>query len=527
MQLKNREPIEIKLQKARSENQSLRQKIAFYKRECKRYERSIKKRDLLFHFLPAGIVLIQQDKIIEINDTLLTQLGFGYEEVIGCDFLDFVHPDQRPVMYEFLNSWATGKNPSDQIDAYLIKKDAHSILYDIKMNPVRVHNRKAFLLNLTRLEKRIELEEANIRSKKTKALVTMASGLKGPLRFHTDFITSGINDLKKFAEPGNNDPSPVLKRMEKSSRELYSIAGELETWAGLYDPGFRGISFDLNGCVKEAVSFAMEAWEKGLENPYKKTVLRTYLRSSSLITGDPALFREVVIHLIRNAVESIPDGGEILITTEDTAGTGHIYIQDSGIGIPEENREKVFDPFFTTKGPDSKGLGLSLAYAIIKRHKGDIRISGQEGHGTVVHIHLPITGPEKESRPGTGRMKIEEAQVLIVQDEAVARGLLSYLLLTKGCKVETAADGVEGLGKLKRKDWNLMIADAEALHMEGEVFIKKCKDLHPDLSFVLITRDEESMNPSPDHPSATDLKVKKPLVMNNLVKRVMELLAAG
>ena len=526
MNVKNKEPIEIKIQKLRSENQSLREKIAHCRWESRQYERSLRKRDLLFNSLPSGIVLIQQAKIIEINDTILSQLGYRSEDVLGHDFLDFIHPDQVLSMNELLSLWTSGRKGPDQCDARLMTKDNHSILYDIKMKPLRFNNRKALLLSLAELEKREELEKANLRSKKTEALLTMASGLKEELRPHTDSLVTGLKELKNLTDQGHRNSPYPLEALENCAREFVSIAGGLEILSGEYDYSHDAVVFDLNECVKEVLSSNMDRWDSRAERLGIKIHFKTYLRSSSRIAGDSEGIREVIIHMMNNAVESMPDGGDILITTEDNAGSGHIYIQDSGIGISKKIRERLFDPYFTTKDPGSRGLGLSLSHAIIKRHRGDIEISGQEGHGIMVHILLPITRRENASKPVSDKRKIEESQILIILDEDVTRELLSHLLFTKGCRVDTAADGIEGLGKLKRKKFDLMIADVNAFHLEEDIFVKKCVTLHPDLSIVLITEGEKSVNLNRDYESMVDLNIIKPLVVNRLVKRVMALLVA-
>lgn len=525
MHVKNKEPLQIKIQELRAENRALSKKIASYKKEIKKQQESIKKRDLLLHSLPAGIILIQKGKMIDINDTMLTEFERGYEEVMGRDFLDFVHPEQRAYAQTFLALWNSGRNGPEHMDVFLVKQDGRPMLFEMRIEPVRVHNKRALLLHLTTLGKRKELEEARVRSKKMKALITMASGLKEQIRMHTGTLMAGISGLKEGAGRKQAESYHALKALENSSQELFSIAHKLEVLAGMHDPQHENVSFDLNECVQEAVSCSVTKRTSGPENQAGNIGLRTYLRSASLITGDPGGIREVIVHLIHNAMESMPEGGEVLITTEDSAGSAHVYIQDSGTGIPEDHRERIYDPFFTTGGNGSKGLGLSLSYAIVKRHKGDIEISGREGHGTMVHIVLPVARPGDGSDRRTGKTRIEEAQILIIQEEDVPRELLSHMLCSRGSKVETAADGIEGLGRLKRREFDLMIADTGALHLESDLFVKRCRDLHPNLSIVLITRDGQS--PDPDGNSMADLKIRKPVVMNRLLKQVTELLADG
>ena len=89
-------------------------------------------------------------------------------------------------------------------------------------------------------------------------------------------------------------------------------------------------------------------------------------------------------------MEALPAGGEITVRTWQAEGVVHCAVEDSGIGMSEDVRRRAMEPFFTTKGPERKGLGLSVAYGIIRRHQGEIEITSVEGAGTLVTLHLPV-----------------------------------------------------------------------------------------------------------------------------------------
>jgi two-component system NtrC family sensor kinase len=116
------------------------------------------------------------------------------------------------------------------------------------------------------------------------------------------------------------------------------------------------------------------------------------------IEGDPSQLRQVLLNLMTNAVESMPEGGTVTVRTHKAhAGMITIDIQDTGVGIPPENLNKLFTPFFTTK-PIGKGTGLGLAivYGIIKMHRGQIHVSSKVNEGTTFTITLPVHLPPPE-----------------------------------------------------------------------------------------------------------------------------------
>jgi two-component system NtrC family sensor kinase len=105
--------------------------------------------------------------------------------------------------------------------------------------------------------------------------------------------------------------------------------------------------------------------------------------------------RQVMLNLIKNAKEAMPKGGNLFIRTGKEDNSVLIYIQDTGMGIPEEIRDKIFEAFFTTKQKvKGVGLGLSVCYGIIKDHGGEVKVESEEGKGTTFIISLPI-----ESKP--------------------------------------------------------------------------------------------------------------------------------
>ena len=118
--------------------------------------------------------------------------------------------------------------------------------------------------------------------------------------------------------------------------------------------------------------------------------IKTYLRKLAPVRGNPKEIQNVFQSMISNAVEALPNGGEIYLTTEEDSDFAYVYIQDNGLGIPEEIRCKIFDPFFSTKSGSSLGLGLSMANAIVGQHRGEIEVMSNEGQGTTFIVKLPL-----------------------------------------------------------------------------------------------------------------------------------------
>jgi len=524
MQARQKELLEKRLQRLNAENQSLRERLALFKKENIDLKRSLRERDSLFHSTPAGIILIQKGKIVDINRELLDQFGYQAEEVIGRDFLDFVPLDFKAYVRGLHGRWASGKVAQNQYETDLVTQSGETVCCDVRVKRIRFKSRTAFLLNLTRLETRKEAERKNLLAGKMDALITMSAGLAGELNRCFEDIIENADDLKTIAGSDNTGLTEDLHEIKNASKKALSTIRKLDTIARMENDNPDMISFDLKKVVKDAVALTSPKWKDEPESRGLNIDLKTYLRSGSPIEGNPEEIREAIINMILNALEAMPQGGDIHLTTEDNVGYAHIYIQDSGVGVPDQIKDRIFDPFFTTRGDDAMGLGLSMAYAIVKRHKGEIEVFSRKEQGTLFNIKLPLASPEQITKPKPDRKKIRNARILIIQAEDIIRELLSQLLINKGCRVDTAGSGMEGLGKLKKGKFDLVIADTGIPDVGGNIFLKKSRKINRKLSIVLITGYEGDDSLDHIEEEAVDLVLMKPIDVNRAVKQVSEVL---
>src|SRR3712207_3596158 len=107
--------------------------------------------------------------------------------------------------------------------------------------------------------------------------------------------------------------------------------------------------------------------------------------------GDDSELREVLINMVFNAVDAMPAGGRLTLSTRRVeGGEVEICVADTGTGMGEEVRSRIFDPFFTTKGKAGMGLGLSVSYGIIRRHEGTVEVESEVGRGTTFRLRFPV-----------------------------------------------------------------------------------------------------------------------------------------
>lgn len=174
------------------------------------------------------------------------------------------------------------------------------------------------------------------------------------------------------------------------------------------------------------------------------------------VNADKSQMHQVFSNLVINSMQASPDGGHLYISVENinlkkrekfNLAEGDylkIVIQDEGLGIPKEHLGKIFEPYFTTKQAGN-GLGLAIAYSIIKKHKGHIEIDSELGKGTTFSIYLPGTS-EKEKiveaeQKNDNTNKAKEAKILIMDDEEAIRTMLIKMLGRLGFKADAVCDG--------------------------------------------------------------------------------------
>ena len=114
------------------------------------------------------------------------------------------------------------------------------------------------------------------------------------------------------------------------------------------------------------------------------------LTEGCLVSGKDSELFEVLLNLIKNSVESMPDGGRITISTGITDDNVVLKVKDNGIGIARSDFDRLFDPFWSTKGLAGTGLGLAVTHSIVKRHGGSVSVESEVGKGTTFSIQIPM-----------------------------------------------------------------------------------------------------------------------------------------
>jgi signal transduction histidine kinase/DNA-binding response OmpR family regulator len=217
------------------------------------------------------------------------------------------------------------------------------------------------------------------------------------------------------------------------------------------------------------------------------------------VLASAAALREAVTNLVLNALDAMPRGGVITLRTFQDATGVCLAVSDNGVGMPADVKRRALEPFFTTKGPKGTGLGLSVAYGIMDRHGGDLRIDSSEGSGTTVTLRLPAmshtAAPAAPVAPGRAAASPDALHILLVDDDDRVRAVLADMLRADGHRVLQASSGVEALAVLERGvRVDLVLTDHGMPCMTGLDLTREIKTRRSDLRVGLVTGWGESID---------------------------------
>jgi signal transduction histidine kinase/ActR/RegA family two-component response regulator len=398
-------------------------------------------------------------------------------------------------------------------------RDAHAFSMDDLKLADGIAKQAAVAIELHRTQRHIiEQERLNAVGKMASGLahdfnnaLVPISGYAEMLLEHQGILLDQAKATKylKLIMTGVEDAASVVSRL----REFYRKREEGETYRPL----------SLNQMVEQAVALTRPRWRDEALGSGRTILVEADMRPVPRILGSESELRELLTNLIFNAVDAMPEGGTIRIRTGlreaasgDAAPQVFLEVSDTGTGMTDEVRRRCLEPFFSTKGERGTGLGLPMVFGIVKRHRGTMDIESTVGKGTTFIVLLPADASRTREAPARAAAPIGPLRVLVVDDEPIARDVLTEYLAGDGHHVETAANGREGFDKFKAGDFSVVITDRAMPEMGGDQLAAMVKEQAPSTPVVLLTGFGDLMNAAGEKPDGVDLVVKKPIRLSTL-----------
>ena len=382
-------------------------------------------------------------------------------------------------------------------------------------------------------QEKMELEIRLQRAQKMEAIGTLAGGVAHDL----NNILSGLVSYPELLLMDIPTESPLRKPLltiQKSGEKAASIVQDLLTLAR------RGVSItdvvNLNDIISEYLN--SPEFEK-LQLYHSGTTITTQLDVNLFnILGSPVHLSKTIMNLVSNAAEAMPEGGKILIQTEnkyiDKPLTGYeqinegdyvtLTVSDTGIGIAEKDKERIFEPFYSKKvmGRSGTGLGMAVIWGTVKDHNGFIDVISKEGEGTIFTLYFLITRKERIGQ--TLKSSVDELMgkgesVLIVDDVEEQRVIASEMIKKLGYRVSALPSGEAAVEYMRSHSVDILVLDMIMTPgIDGLDTYKKIIEFRPGQKAIIVSGFSESDRVKKLQELGAGAYIKKPYLLEKLGK---------
>ncbi len=475
-------------------------------------------------------ILDEHHRIVRLNRAMVTKLGTTFQEAVGKHCYELVHLTALPP-----HSCPLVRLMQDgQEHTVEVFEPRLGGTFLITASPIRdAAGKLTGCVHIARdVTERKKAEKLLIQTERLKALADLAGGASHNFNNLLQIIMGNADLALTNLQLG--DVSEIETDLEAI---LASCHFGAETVKRLQDfarsrreTKVEGATiFDLSDLVEQAVEMSKPWWKSGPEKEGIKIRLDQRLKSKCLVTGRKSELFEVVVNLIKNAVEALPKGGNIVIETLPQDDDVFLRVRDNGVGIPEEKIRKVFEPFFTTKGSQGTGMGLASSFGIVRGHGGEMSVQSQQGRGTVFTVRLLRTMAHSNDTAPPAIECVLNWRVLVIDDHWPIVELLRQGLTGYGPTVLSALSGSEGIKTFQAESVDLVVCDLGMPGMSGWEVGKRIKEICEDRGmlktpFILLTGwGDRGQEDDRRIESGVDAVVEKPADVRKLIEVARQL----
>ncbi|MFZ7125263.1 MAG: PAS domain S-box protein [Desulfobacterales bacterium] len=463
----------------------------------KKAEASLKESEAKYRLLvehARDAIFIFQDGIVKFPNPCARELA----RYLGIDlatqsFFDFIDPMDRDMILVRNGRRFREEKNAPSYPFRLILNDGESFWVQLTAIPITWEGKTATLNFLRDINEQKQLEAQFRQAQKMEAVGTLA----GAIAHNFNNLLMGIQGSVSLMLLDTDEKSPNGEELKKIQEQVASGATLTAQLLGYARKGRIEIQpTDMNQMVEKTVE-TMSRTREDVSIHY------SLYRGLHAVAVDRGQIEQVLLNILYNAADAMPDGGKIFIRTgntthkqvrteDDVVKPGHyamVSISDTGIGMDPKIRSRIFEPFFTTKDlGQGTGLGLASVYGIVKGHEGYIGVETEIGRGTTFEIYLPASEGRIPGRTGAAETVVRgNGCILVVDDEPVVLKVTSRILKHLGYTVLEADNGRDAVRIYKRHHGSidLVILDMIMPDIGGGEVYDRLRDIHPEVKALL------------------------------------------
>ena len=484
-----------------------------------------------------------EGRFTSVNPALCKAFGYKQDELIGRRASDFMKPELASAFESEYLEQLKNKGFQEGITAYFNKR-GEKIHIEYKSSLIKPNNGEPYITGVGRdVTERIQsarklkkIQQQLQQSRKMEAVGTLAGGIAHDFNNLLQAI-NGYTQLLILEQNEKNKDYEKLEQIQKAGERAAQLVRQLLLFSRKVETEHQPI--DLNNEIDQARQI--------LERTIPKMVEIKIRPESRLwsINADPVQIEQILLNLGKNASDAMPDGGNLVIETENVvlneefadnnlgARPGRyvlLTVSDTGLGMDKETVEHIFEPFFSTKEiGKGTGLGLASVYGIVKSHGGYINCYSEVGQGTTFKIYFPAVEQTKAVEGGNRTCGPPEGgteTILLVDDEGSIRDFASQALEKYGYSVLVTSSGEEALERfaVMSKEIDLTILDIGMPGMGGRKCFQEITRIDPSAQVLIASGYSITGQVKDTLDAGAAGYVGKPYQLHDLLKKIREIL---
>ncbi|HYA64310.1 MAG TPA: PAS domain S-box protein [Candidatus Sulfotelmatobacter sp.] len=455
---------------------------------------------LLFEHNPLPTWLYELDtlKFIRVNQAATHLYGYSAEEFEQMTILEIRPQSQRDKVLSFLEG-LDGEEAAHEIWLHQAK-DGRTFEVEVISHELTYAGKRVRLVVAQDISERRQLESQLRQAQKMEAVGRLAGGVAHDFN-NLLMVVKGHTELLLNVLPLSEPITRKIEQIDRAADRAAALTRQLLAFSRLQV--LQPQVINLNSIVEEMGKLLPRLIGEDIE-----LIIRTD-DDLGAIRADASQMEQVIMNLVVNARDAMPNGGKLVIETAnaniDLAYTSshplmkpgpyvQLVVTDSGTGMDAETQAHIFEPFFTTKEKGKgTGLGLATVYGIVKQSGGFIWVYSELGKGACFKIYLPRVGKQAEEPIGTlhpsGDVPLGTETVLLTEDEQDVREIAREFLESGGYRVIEAKDGAEAiqLAAQRNGEIHLLVTDMVMPGMTGQELAIRLQSEHPGLCVVFMS----------------------------------------